>query len=182
MEPKDLPKKRPLSDTFREEYLVAGELADDLRALPGSDSWLVPVVDRRDDRPLPWLAMIPSAVLPRAHPSTLGLVRESSKHPMWTVCPQCERDRWGTRHDEALVLVYSRSALQRACGQWLSPSTELPDVAGSWELRGPGTRPDIPNARSVAQPLIKVVSQRVARIFRKHADKFVQLAPIELLP
>lgn len=180
MDDADLPAKRPVAKTHAEEYLVSGDLADGLRRIDGSESWLLPVEDRDTRRALEWMAIVPEAVMPRIHPSTRGLKQTTGLGPPWDTCPRCARDCFGPRLDEALVLAYSRAEIRRACAPWLRPGESLPDVAGTWELMGPGTR-QVPEARrQVAAPYI-MLSQRVASEFRKRAAKWIKMSPVTLL-
>jgi hypothetical protein len=177
----DLPRRRPVAKTHLEEYLVADGLAAALNALPGSERWLIPVEDAKTRERLSWFAIVPSTVMPPLHPSTRGLKHETTLGPPSDTCPRCRRDCHGPRLDEALQMVYSRSEIARACHPWLKPGESLPDVAGTWELMGPGTRSVPGSKRQVATPYT-ILSQRVGRVFLEHAAKWVRLVPVALMP
>lgn len=181
---RDLPKRRLIAETYMREYLVSGELAAGLLAIPGTEGWLVPVEDRRSRQPLPWLAIQPAVTMPRLHASTRSFEQSMGKNPS---CRRCGRDHWGgsTHHVDKegveiidpTVLVYSRKEMTGACGEWIQPGESVPDAAGTWELHGVGARPEFSTKRRVAQPYI-LVSQRVARVLRKHVGKWLNLLPV----
>jgi len=179
---RDLPKRRSIAETHAGELLVTGEPSGELQRLSGSDQWLVPVEDPKTGRRLPWLAVSPRATMPRLHPSTRGLKHETeSTRECDNTCPRCRRDCHGPKLTEALVLAYSREDVARALAEQSIPADSLPDVASTWELMGPGTRPGISAKRQIAQPYV-LLSQRASRALIDHVAKWVRLAPVALIP
>jgi hypothetical protein len=165
---RDLPRKRLTTATENAEILVQGVLALALQTIPGHEQWLLPVEEHKSGRPTPWRAIGPRSTLPRAHPSTRGLIQDRTPGPnkLWA-CDVCHRDCYTTTSD--FELVYSRREVEIACAQWLDTESGLPNVSCTWEGFGNGRRLEW-EKNHVAMQYV-VVSQRIARIFLESAPK-----------
>lgn len=174
-----LPKKRPVAETHMGEFLVAGDLANDLSCLQGSSNWLVNVEESTSGSMLAWKYIYPKIILPKFDSSTLGISQFVSINDPSAACSMCKRDCYSITYDVAFQPVYRREGVVKSCLGMVSDRRHLPDVAGTYELAGLGTRP-IGSRRQIAQPMI-MISQRVAQIMMKHASKWIRLTPVVLL-
>jgi len=177
---RDLPKKYSVAETNMGELLVSSIVANDLEIFTEKDNWLVRVEDFNNGSCLPWKLVQPSAILPKMNSKTKGFTQLTNRKNPSSACTICMRDSYGTTLGTAFEPVFSMNEVASSCVSWIALGQDVPDAACSQELVGPGMRPDISAKRRVAQPLI-FVSQRVARVLRKHANEWIRLTPVKFV-
>jgi hypothetical protein len=155
--------KAPSADLFStldDEILVSGTLAELLfdRGL----KCLGPVVHGPTSEPLPFLQLVPEAVLPPFSRSQTGFVRERP-------CPTCGRDGYfGIPHVSA-TLTYDQ----------LPPSLLEKDLLATFERFG-NSRLRTPFRDSVFAAPLYVAGARLAEVLRSANVRTVQLEPVNV--